>query len=468
MRGLRKKKSRRQPLRQKYMIQKKVKAWRKKQNKIARIMKKRGIVKRNKKALQIPNSWVGKEKLLREEIALRKEEIEEQQQKVTLKKLKRQAAKLAREKTHMVAGTESQGFEEPKTAAEIRDFNKAQRKQHYKNELNKLVDACDVVIVVLDARDPLSCRSKELETRVASLRAVKVDSSKKLIFVLNKIDLIPPEVLSKWMKHLRREYPVIAFKAQTQQKSGFGRSTRLLTTKGVGTEALLGLLKNYRRSFDIKKPISVGLVGYPNVGKSSIVNSLKRYRCVGVTQTPGTTQNLHEVHVDKDIIIVDSPGVIFNESDDHASLLLKNSVRPEDIDLVETVKKMVSRIEPIRLMEVYGIPAFQDSDGFLTQILKLKGSLKTDGTPNFKVAARLVLLDRKVGRVKLYAAPPELEITSENSGATFVQDWGKDLDINSIINVNVEHAISEMETTVNAKTFVAMKASSAEKMDVED
>jgi len=480
-RAIRGKKSRRQTLRQKYMIQKKCKAHRKRQNKEAKKRKMMGIFKRKKKTMPIPNSWVGKEKLIREEIALRRMEIEEEQEKVTLKKLRRKANKLEREKMLRNASTDSLNFKEPTTQTNVRDANKADRKQHYRRELNKLVEACDVVVEVLDARDPLGCRCKELETRVASMKAAKVDSSKKLVFLMNKIDLIPPDVLSKWVRYLRREYPVIAFKASTQmQKRNLGRKNTYLktmtenpdtyktTSKCVGAEALLGLLKNYCRSLNKKTTITVGFVGYPNVGKSSIVNSLKRHRAVGTSATPGFTQNLQEVKLDKNIFLIDSPGVILNEGDDDASLVLKNCVKLQDIDSIETVCKIVSRINPVQLMEFYGIPAFNDGDGFLVEVAKAKGRMKTGGIPDTKVAARMVLQDWNQGKIKYYQEPPELKSNSEQSEATFVQDWGKELDINSIMNVNVEHAALEIESTVNTKNFIALKPSSPEKMEVED
>lgn len=480
-RAFRKKKSHRQTLRQKYMIQKKVKAYTKKKNREARRRKKLGIFKRKKKEIKIPNSWVGKEKLILEEISLRKMEIEEEEQRVTLKKLRRQANKARREAMLLGAGTDSKNFKEPVTQTDIRDANKVDRKQHYRRELNKLIEACDVVVEVLDARDPLGCRCKLMETRVASMKAAKVDSSKKLVFLLNKIDLIPPEVLSKWVRYLRREYPVIAFKASTQaQKKNLGRKNTYLktmtdnpdtyknTAKCLGADALIELVQNYSRSVDLKTPITVGFVGYPNVGKSSIVNSLKRHRAVGTSSTPGFTQNLQEVKLYKNIILVDSPGVILNENDDDASLVLKNSVKLQDIDAVDTVNKIVSRINPIQMMEFYGIPAFNNGDEFLIEIAKSRGRMKPGGIPDLQVAARMVLQDWNRGKIKYYLPPPELPSDAEESEAKFVQDWGKELDVNSILNVNMERASLQIETTVNTKHYIALKPSPAGKMDVED
>lgn len=86
------------------------------------------------------------------------------------------------------------------------------RRQFFKH-LRKVVHDSDVILEVLDARDPLACRSPALESMVLS-----ADGKKRLILVLNKIDLVPAEVVKRWLVHLRREFPTVAFKASTQEQ----------------------------------------------------------------------------------------------------------------------------------------------------------------------------------------------------------------------------------------------------------
>ncbi|KAL9273467.1 Guanine nucleotide-binding protein-like NSN1-like protein, partial [Drosera capensis] len=93
------------------------------------------------------------------------------------------------------------------------------------------------------------------------------------------------QTIEKWLKYLREELPTVAFKCSTQQqRMNLGwRSSKavkpnnlLQTSDCLGAETLLKLLKNYSRSHEIKKSITVGIIGLPNVGKSSLINSLKR------------------------------------------------------------------------------------------------------------------------------------------------------------------------------------------------
>jgi len=113
--------------------------------------------------------------------------------------------------------------------------------------------------------------------------------------------LIPKENLEKWLKYLRNEFPTVAFKSSTQEthisqnnKISLDVANQKLfnSSQCLGADTLLQLLKNYCRNLNLKTAITVGIIGYPNVGKSSLINSLKRSKVVTVGSTPGLTRSL--------------------------------------------------------------------------------------------------------------------------------------------------------------------------------
>lgn len=84
-------------------------------------------------------------------------------------------------------------------------------------------------------------------------------------------------------------------------------------SKAVGPDHLIQLIKQLSRIDGATRAVTVGLIGYPNVGKSSIINSLKRSKSCEVSTVPGTTKNLKEIRLDHQVKLIDCPGIIFEK-----------------------------------------------------------------------------------------------------------------------------------------------------------
>jgi len=241
----------------------------------------------------------------------------------------------------------------------------------------------------LDARDPEGCRNKEIEQQA-------VAAGKKVLLVLNKIDLVPPQNARLWQRALRREFATVLFKAGTQsqssnlatgvtlhKKSLIGKAdmvdkiTSLSTA--VGTENLLNILKNYSRvdgDAKTKALITVGVIGFPNVGKSSLINSLKRSKAAATGNTPGVTKQMQEIQLDKNIVLLDSPGVVLTTNEQSDSLILRSAVRVEDLnDPVRPVEALLNRIDHAQLLKYYKIGQFSTTDQLLAQVARKRGFL---------------------------------------------------------------------------------------------
>jgi len=337
----------------------------------------------SKKDPGIPNLWPFKEDLLAKmeanRNAVKAEKLENKKAKSLL-----QMAQDAEKRDKKFESNENEPTEE-------KERYKDPSKRAYYKEFRKVIDASDVILEVLDARDPLGCRCPQIEQLI-----LKKDVNKKIILVLNKIDLVPSDVVEKWLKYLRAEFPAIAFKCSTQNQrqniaqndiSTFLASDDLLkSAECLGADTLLQLLKNYARNLNIKTSVTVGIIGYPNVGKSSLINSLKRAKVVGVGATPGFTKTAQEIHLDKNVKLLDCPGIVFSNTGTEADIILRNCVKVDQIeDPTVPVEVIIRRCRRDQLQELYCIPEFKDSGEFLSLVAQKKGKLKKVSTIKFNL-----------------------------------------------------------------------------------
>ncbi|KAK9057426.1 hypothetical protein SSX86_022261 [Deinandra increscens subsp. villosa] len=437
-----KSKSKRVTLKQKHKVIKKVKEHHKKKAKEA---KKLGLNKkaRVEKDPGIPNDWPFKEQELKALEARRAKALDAIEQKKAARKERAKKRKLGLleddgdDITNLAEQVSAKEQELGGKKAVDAALSKTRERPFYK-ELTKVIEASDVILEVLDARDPLGTRCTDLEKMV-----LKAGPEKHLVLLLNKIDLVPREAAEKWLKYLREELPAVAFKCSTQkQKSNLAwksskaakKTSHLLQTSDcLGAETLLKLLKNYSRSNEIKKSITVGIVGLPNVGKSSLINSMKRCHVVDVGATPGLTRTMQEVHLDKNIKLLDCPGVVMLKSvENDAAVTLKNCIKIEKLqDPISPVKEILKLCPAEMLVTLYKIPTFSSVDDFLSKVATVRGKLKKGGILDNEAAARTILRDWNEGKIQYYTMPPTRN-GGETMEAKIVSELGKEFNVDEI------------------------------------
>ncbi|KAG0569975.1 hypothetical protein KC19_6G129400 [Ceratodon purpureus] len=347
------------------------------------------------------------------------------------------------------------------------------RRQFYK-EFMKVVDASDVIIQVLDARDPLGSRCVDVERMVNKARGLK-----RIVLLLNKIDLVPREVAEQWLKYLREELPTVAFKCNTQQqRTNLGRKSFAKATENVdvlqgsdtlGAETLLQLLKNYCRNQKMKTAITVGVVGFPNVGKSSLINSLKRTRVASVGSTPGVTKAMQEIHLDKNVKLLDCPGIVFAASgDNEASATLRNCTKIEKLEDPATPVKEILRLCPAeKLTSIYKIDNFSNVDEFLMKVAMVRGKLKKGGVVDSQAAARIVLHDWNEGKIPYFTTPPLREVSEHTEFGAIVSEWGKEFDVDAVFKDEANAVIAGLPSLADS-SHVQMNSSAPLTMDVDE
>ncbi|KAH7916103.1 P-loop containing nucleoside triphosphate hydrolase protein [Hygrophoropsis aurantiaca] len=293
--------------------------------------------------------------------------------------------------------------------------------------LRAVLAASDVVIHVVDARDPAACISEAL------LNEAK---SKRVVIVMNKADTIPRESLTLWLAHLRSTYTTLPFKAASAFLPVVPNSAPS-TKKGpvAKSDDALGsdTLWDHLRALSDKKSgkeLVVAVTGVTNSGKSALINSLAKSSVMavynslaaGAAKGPYTTTTAQEVVLEVpgskglNVKFVDTPGVAYvrkegeeeREETRARDILLRNRGRVDRLkDPLFAVTHIVTRADTQDLMLAYSLPAFAkgDPNSFLAGMARVSGLVKKKGVLDHAGAARIVLKDWSTGRLARYTIP---------------------------------------------------------------
>jgi ribosome biogenesis GTPase A len=262
------------------------------------------------------------------------------------------------------------------------------RKQKGKYPLiaEKIIQDSDIILEVLDARFIQETRNQKFEDELKKKK-------KRVIYVFNKADLIdksnvklPPEITN------------YVFVSSTLRKG-----IRELRDK-IKMEAKR--INKKKEETDPQK-VTVGIIGYPNTGKSSLINSLIGKSSAGVGSDAGFTKSMQKIKLSQNIVLMDSPGIIPEreyapQDREKLSLNAKLGARSySQIKEPELVIALLVRDYPNLLERFYKIDAKGDSEVLLEQLGKKKGFLKKGGEVNEDTTARLILKDWQSGKIKL-------------------------------------------------------------------
>ena len=262
------------------------------------------------------------------------------------------------------------------------------------HEVEEKVKMIDVIIEIFDARAPLSSINEHLE---------KATAHKKKLYIFSKFDLADQEQTKKWAKKFSTQDSKV-LTVDLCDKSSYNIISNSLVELGKSKWA-----KEMARGMK-PQPIRTMIIGIPNVGKSSLINLLAKRKAAGVQNKPGYTRGEQWIRVNKDLLLLDTPGILpmsYENKEKAANLALIGSIR-EDIlpnnELVDYLLDLLKNKYPEALKERFGIEQITTHKEVCSLIADRRKLVKTNNELDIDKAEALLLKEFKdglLGRITL-------------------------------------------------------------------
>ena len=249
-------------------------------------------------------------------------------------------------------------------------------KKYTSSIIDKVIDNSDIILQVLDSRFIEKTRNKEIEKKV-----------KHLIYVFNKSDLVNKNNLEEETQKLK---PNVFF--SSKEKKGYVNLKKLIKIESKRLK---------------KETINIGIIGYPNTGKSSLINFLSKKSAVKTSSEAGYTKGIQKIKLSKGLYLIDTPGIIPVE--EKSSTKIKDLVKQPQIGAVtwdktknpDLVIHKLMKEYPNVLEKYYKINAKADSEVLIEKLGKKLNYIKKGNLIDETRTAKKILKDWQEGKIKI-------------------------------------------------------------------
>lgn len=265
------------------------------------------------------------------------------------------------------------------------------------NDIKSVIKLIDIVVEILDARIPLSSKNPIIDD---------LAKDKQKIVVLNKEDLADEEVTRKWIEYFQNKN-MTCISVNSSNPQDIKKIVDKILQKGE--EVYKDKLKTI--DFDYKPIYRVLIAGIPNVGKSTIINKIAKKNSANVSNKPGVTRKNQWIRVNKNIDLLDTPGLLWPKLDDNNAglkLALTGNIKKEILDL-ESIAclgiDMLLKNDKYKSMflEKYKINEEDidslDSYDILELLGRKRGCLISGGNVDMQKASNIFLEELKSGKI---------------------------------------------------------------------
>ena len=253
-------------------------------------------------------------------------------------------------------------------------------------EDSKLID---LVIELVDARLPLSSRNPDIDN---------LAKNKARLILLNKSDLSDERVNNQWTEYFKEKG---FFVIKLDSRSGAG----MKAINAVIQEACKEKIERDRKRGILNRPVRAMVVGIPNVGKSTFINSYAKKACAKTGNKPGVTKGKQWIKLNKNLELLDTPGILWPKFEDQQiglKLAMAGSINDEILNIaelsVELIKFLVKEY-PGTILERYGVEEDMKELDILEQIGTKRGCLKKGSVIDIDKAADIVIDEFRAGKL---------------------------------------------------------------------
>lgn len=258
-----------------------------------------------------------------------------------------------------------------------------------KRAMQEDIKLIDVVIELVDARIPLSSKNPDID---------EIAKNKARIILLNKYDLANKEKTLEWKTWFENRGFHVAL---VNAKSGAG----VKSVHEVIQQACKEKIERDRKRGILNRPVRAMIVGIPNVGKSTFINSFAGKACTKTGNKPGVTKGKQWIRLNKNVELLDTPGILWPKFEDQTvglHLAFIGSIKNEILNILELVLELIRFLDahyPGVVETFYQVEKGKDSVETITNIATKRGCLQKGNALDFDKAASIVMEDFKAGKL---------------------------------------------------------------------
>ncbi|MCI5699855.1 MAG: ribosome biogenesis GTPase YlqF [Lachnospiraceae bacterium] len=247
----------------------------------------------------------------------------------------------------------------------------------------------DLIIELVDARIPLSSRNPDID---------QLGQNKARLILLNKSDLADDRLNDAWTEYFK-EKGILVAQINARNKGS------LKSLQGVILEACKEKLERDKRRGIQNRPIRAMVVGIPNVGKSTFINSFAGRACAKTGNKPGVTKGKQWIRLNKNVELLDTPGILWPKFEDQTvglKLAMIGSIKDDILNVEELALEVIKALQnryPGALQERYGVEEATEPVAVMEQIAEVRKCLLKGNELDYLKTANIILDEFRNGKI---------------------------------------------------------------------